>query len=333
MSDEIKTVPLSTMMKSFPKLSIEKSEEKGFTERHLENLYRVKIRESIEKGYFPYTPDKDGLVDTTLAVNMNGAKIIQPALQMFFKIRQAELGAETPEFVTKSSIDKMKEFGFDVDVLPKEVAFPVIYSVDGTPDGEKKQIDYYNINQIKNPEIVRDFFAKNFEQERLKYQQDLVKKHGENAFKVNTEYKPVKDIDYTSVYKLESKKSVLEKRITLETDEKKKHAKENGLSQDCAASIVSQIVLAGKKGSTVYMSPEIFDELKTSLSNVVNQREEKIIKNEAGEEIKKDVYKRYAIANLQRSINIMSKDFDVSYKNERKAASKTKEQDQSFGRA
>lgn len=81
------------------------------------------------------------------------------------------------------------------------------------------------------------------------------------------------------------------------------------------------------------MSPEIFDELKTSLSNVVNQREEKIIKNEAGEEIKKDVYKRYAIANLQRSINIMSKDFDVSYKNERKAASKTKEQDQSFGRA
>ena len=249
---------------SFPKVDLGKKEmmieqNKRFCE--LDSKYRKEILESISNDNCPFFPDfseGNNYVDTSVPVKLgiNGFTTLKDTLYIMCKIKQSQLGADTPEFVTNEMIERALKDNVDTGIIETERAngVPTIMAIRKDPKDDKSEIlnfkivTYYNICQLKNPQYFREYLQKRFLQERHNRMNYVKEKYGDKAFamKEMSSYPEYKGLYNPKPLICESK-------------------------NNDPAEIMSQIITAGTLGRPLIMSKVEMYSLKNGLTNILTK--------------------------------------------------------------
>ena len=184
MSEEFEEVSaddyLATLYTTVP-LAEEKKELSPKQQMYIEaannaRFQRKVIADAIKNGTLSCLPRKDGYADTTPAVNiMTPNKPYHSENLLFLKAfqKQEQNGFPTAEYVTYHQIDKAREAGYEVYPLKgtKGVSL-IIGEQKNTDEWENKNIRLFNVAQINNPKLFKEWVGKELED---KAQKDLEK--------------------------------------------------------------------------------------------------------------------------------------------------------------
>lgn len=243
----------------------------------LDERYRKDFLKSVEDGNCPFLPDESEagqLIDTTIPVKLGttGPTTMKDTLLIMAKVKQAELGAPTPEFVTNEMIEGAMKAGVDTGVLEAERAkgLTTIMAVREDPKNEKskvidyKNVVYYNLSQVKNPEMLRDYIAARYQKSREERAEFLKGKYGDNAYEF-------KDKEYPKFREPDEKTAIL-------------------CDGQNAAEIVGQAIVAGLNGKRMRMYKGEAEILKTELTKMLNTKHKRVVA-EFGKAVGKEVRK------------------------------------------
>lgn len=152
-------------VKNNPETNVEFKKKFTKDRRNFYNNLCVKIiRDCIEANANPYCPSRDekdamgntilGKVDTTPCRNLGTGGGFGIENETIFRFVAAKLRAPTREFLSTKSIDIAKQMfkegkgGIDIKVKEGQLPFETL-------NGSRK---YYNLNQLENPEAVRNYY-------------------------------------------------------------------------------------------------------------------------------------------------------------------------------
>ena len=144
--------------------------------RNNASFQRKVVADAIKNGTLSCLPGKDGYADTTPAVNiMTPNKPYHGENLLFLKAiqKQEQNGFPTAEYVTYHQIDKAREAGYEVYPIKGTKGVSIIIGEQkNTGEWENKNIRLFNVAQINNPKLFKEWVGKELED---KAQKDLEK--------------------------------------------------------------------------------------------------------------------------------------------------------------
>jgi len=158
--------------------------EKAFREAVGNAAFQRKVvADAIKNGTLACLPGADGYADTTPAVNiMTPQKPYHGENLLFLKAfqKQEQNGFPTAEYVTYHQIDKAREEGIDVYVRQgqKGVSLLISEKKDENSDWETKNIRLFNVAQVNNPKVLKEWAGKEIEKQEQKYLEYWQLQHG-----------------------------------------------------------------------------------------------------------------------------------------------------------
>lgn len=190
-------------------IAFQETQQKRFSQ--LNDKYRREMLDSLNSGHCPLFPDETEntyLVDTTVPVKLSaqGPTSMKDVLFFMGKIKQSELGAPTPEYVTDSMIYSAQKNGFNTKIIESERAngIPTIQSVREDPKNDSskiidyKVVTYYNLCQVENPDALMAYLTQRYLDKYNEKREWAKQKYGDKAYKMEdkTEYPSIKKLDF-----------------------------------------------------------------------------------------------------------------------------------------
>lgn len=236
-------------------LAFQEDQQKRFSQ--LNNKYSREVLDSLNSGHCPLLPDESEesfIVDTTIPVLLKakGPSSMKDLLFILGKIKQSELGAPTPEYVTDSMIFSAQKNGYNTKIIESERAngIPTMQSIREDPSNpaskviDYKVVTYYNLCQVEKPEVLKSYLTKRYLDYYKEKQEWAKNKYRENySMEDKHEYPQLKKPDF------------------------------NGQAMVCdgenAAEIVAQIISAGLEGMPLRMMKGESAILKKELSEIL----------------------------------------------------------------
>lgn len=262
--------------------------------------YKRDLIESLSNDNCPFLPDyseQNWIVDTSIPVklNVNGYSNLKDTLLIMCKVKQSQLGAPTPEFVTNETIEKALRDNVNTGIIESERAngVPSIFTLHENPENKDeitgyKIVTYYNICQLKNPYIFRNYLEKVFLQNRKNAEEHKYEKYGENAWASK---------QYTSFPKYVSM-----------TEEP------TSCSAEDPYVIMSQYILAGMRKKPLSMNKVTAKALHDGLLKILNDKE---FKGRAVADFGKKVGVLVKYSNNKTKDKLQKKSYDYNYNYER----------------
>lgn len=272
-----------------------RQQNKRFLE--LDEKYKRDFLESIENGSFPFFPDSSenlNIVDTTIPVKLGikkGPENLKNTLLIMAKIKQAELGAPTPEYVTNEQIQNAMKYGIDTDIIESERAngIPTIVSIKENPSDPNskvigyKDIIYYNLVQLKNPENMKQYIVNGYKARREQWKQEVRAKWGSKAY----DFKSEKD-NYPA--------------FKTPSFEESPMLCQSNSSTNVAANIIGQAIVAGLRGKYLRMYKGEADLLKTELNKILKEDKKRVV-NDFGKAVGEEIDLILKSINYEKKIN------------------------------
>lgn len=263
----------------------------------LDEKYRKAFIASLESDNCPFFPDpseENFLVDTTIPVKLGttGPTTMKDTLLIMAKIKQSELGAPTPEYITNEMLERALKNGCDTGLIESERAngIPTMVAVreDSRNPNSKvvdyKYVTYYNICQLKNPEEMRSYLKRQYIMNHNERKEYITQKYGAKAYEMKdvTDYPRFKLPDFNSAMRCDG---------------------EN------AAEIMAQIITAGIEGKSLRMYKAESKILKDELKKLLNSDSKRVV-SEFGRNVGKEVKKFTRAINIEKKDNIKEKNND-----------------------
>jgi len=147
--------------------------EQAFREAVVNATHQRKVvADAIKAGTLCCLPGADGYADTVPAVNiMTPHKPYHGENLLFLKAiqKQEQNGFPTAEYVTYHQIDKAREEGLDLYVRQGQKGVSLIIDEQKeTGEWENKNIRLFNVAQLNNPELIKEWAEKKIEEQAQK---------------------------------------------------------------------------------------------------------------------------------------------------------------------
>lgn len=278
---------------AFPALKSdkEKAQKKAFLT--MEQLYKNMTLGSLNEHTFPLTrTNAEHIVDTTLPLNISSGKRFTGAMLIALKVRQAELGAPTPEFISSESLATAQKNGCEADrkvVDGKRKERGVAYTFLDKDSSKWKTIYYYNLSQIDGADKLREYARNVYKEQRAERQAFLKEKYGDKAYEMADKELPgLKAADMSATPMVCSGKD--------------------------AVDIVAQYIVAGQQGKPLRMYPGEREMLEKELSSVLTSE------------------KKNAFFDFGKKVNARVVEYDKQMNVEKRKAQKSPAEEQGMER-